>query len=61
MSHWYDKDGAPHLEVEGKGGNLLPNTLRDARKYGWVPSVSSIWKDMVAAPGLVRWAQGLLF
>ena len=61
MSHWYDKDGAPHHEVEGKDGNLRPTTLRDARKYGWVPSVSSIWKDMVAAPGLVRWSQGLLF
>ena len=60
MSHWYDKDGAPRYEIEGKNG-LRPTTLRDARKHGWVPSVSTIWKDVVAAPGLVRWSQGLLF
>ena len=60
MSHWYDKDGAPRYEIEGKNG-LRPTTLRDARKHGWVPSVSTIWKDVVAAPGLVRWSQGQLF
>jgi len=60
MSHWYDKDGSPRYEIEGKNG-LRPTTLRDARKNGWVPSVSTIWKDVVAAPGLVRWSQGQLF
>lgn len=60
MSHWYDKDGAPRYEIEGKSG-LRPTTLRDARKHGWVPSVSTVWKDVVAAPGLARWSQGLLF
>ena len=60
MSHWYDKDGSPRYEIEGKNG-LRPTTLRDARKHGWVPSVSTIWKDVVAAPGLVRWSEGLLF
>ena len=54
MSHWYDKDGSPRYEIEGKTG-LRPTTLRDARKHGWVPSVSTIWKDVVAAPGLVSW------
>ena len=60
MSHWYDKDGSPRYEIEGKNG-LRPTTLRDARKNGWVPSVSTIWKDVVAAPGLVRWSQGQLW
>ena len=60
MSHWYDKDGAPRYEIEGKNG-LRPTTLRDARKHGWVPSVSTVWKDMVAAPGLVRYYQDQLF
>jgi len=60
MSHWYDKDGSPRYEIEGKNG-LRPTTLRDARKHGWVPSVSTIWKDVVAAPGLVRWSQGQLW
>ena len=60
MSHWYDKDGSPRYEIEGKTG-LRPTTLRDARKNGWVPSVSTIWKDVVAAPGLVRWSQSQLF
>jgi len=60
MSHWYDKDGSPRYEIEGKNG-LRPTTIRDARKNGWVPSVSTIWKDMVAAPGLTRYYQDQLF
>lgn len=38
----------------GKNGKMRPATLRDARKYGWLPGVSSIVK-LEAAPGLVRW------
>ena len=60
MSHWYDKDGSPRYEIEGKNG-MRQTTLRDARKHGWVPSVSTIWKDMVAAPGLTRYYQDQLF
>ena len=60
MSHWYDKDGTPRYEMEGKNG-MRQTTLRDARKHGWVPSVSTIWKDMVAAPGLTRYYQDQLF
>jgi len=60
MSHWYDKDGTPRYEIEGKNG-MRQTTLRDARKYGWVPSVSTIWKDVVAAPGLNRYYQEQLF
>ena len=60
MSHWYDRDGTPRYEIEGKKG-MRQTTLRDARKHGWVPSVSTIWKDMVAAPGLTRYYQDQLF
>jgi hypothetical protein len=60
MSHWYDTDGSPHYEIEGKTG-IRNTTLRDARKHGWVPSVSTIWKDVVASPGLNRYFQEQLF
>ena len=60
MSHWYDTDGNPHYEIEGKTG-IRNTTLRDARKHGWVPSVSTIWKDVVASPGLNRYFQEQLF
>ena len=56
MSHWYDKEGNPRYEVEGKKG-IRPSTLRDARKHGWVPSVSTIWNDVVARPMLTKWIQ----
>lgn len=55
--HWYDRDGTPRYEVlraDGKG--MRPATLRDARKHGWYPGVTSIIK-CAAAPGLERWKQ----
>ena len=61
MSHWYDKDGSPQYEVKSKSGPMRSTTLRDARKFEWVPSVSTIWKDVVASPGLNRYYQEQLF
>ena len=61
MSHWYDKDGSPQYEVKSKSGSMRSTTLRDARKFEWVPSVSTIWKDVVASPGLNRYFQDQLF
>ena len=52
--HWYHRDGTPCYEIEGKGGKMRPTTLRDARKLGLVPSVTSIIR-LAAAPGLVNW------
>lgn len=52
--HWYDRDGTPRYEVVGSNGKVRPATLRDARKFGWYPGVTSIIK-CAAAPGLVRW------
>lgn len=52
--HWYDKDGNPAYTVIGKNGKERPTTLRDARKLGLVPSVTTII-GCVAAPALTNW------
>lgn len=52
--HWYAQDGSPAYEVEAVKGGMRPATLRDARKLGLVPSVTTIIK-CAAAPGLERW------
>lgn len=54
--HWYTPDGDPAYEVLGNNGTLRATTLRDARKHGWVPSVTSILK-VAAKPGLEIWKQ----
>ena len=59
MSHWYDRQGNPRYEVAGKLGPK-PTTLREARKEGWVPSVSTVWGDIVAKPMLNKWMQNEL-
>ena len=56
MSHWYDKEGEPRYEVTGKKGKR-PSTLRDARKHGWVLSVSTVWGDVVSRHMLNKWIQ----
>jgi hypothetical protein len=48
--HWYTPEGQPrHLRDNGKA-----TTLRDARKEGLVPSVTTIL-NVKAKPGLERW------
>lgn len=54
--HWYTRKGGVAYEVEAAKGGLRPATLRDARKLGLVPSVTSIIR-CAAAPGLERWKQ----
>ncbi len=54
--HWYARDGTPMYEVAARDGTMRPATLRDARKFGWFPGVTSIIK-CAAAPGLERWKQ----
>jgi len=51
--HWYTRSGLPAYEVEGKAGKR-PATLRDARKLGLVPSVTTIIK-CASAPALELW------
>lgn len=55
-THWYDKDGKPTYTVVGANGKERPTTLRDARKLGLYPSVTSVIR-LAAAPGLERWKQ----
>lgn len=54
--HWYDpKTGEPRHFVECKTREgTRPSTLSDARKHGWVPSVTTVLKA-IAKPGLEKW------
>lgn len=54
--HWYWPDGRPAYEIEAAKGGLRATTLRDARKFGLYPSVTTIIKA-AAAPALERWKQ----
>ena len=53
--HWYTKDGAPAYTIEGKTG-VRSTTLRDARKLGLLPSVTTI-NGMLSKAGLDTWKQ----
>ena len=56
MGHWYSSEGEPTYTVIGANGKERPTTLRDARKEGYVPSVTTIFK-VKASPGLDRYKQ----
>lgn len=53
--HWYKKDGTPAYTVIGKNGER-PTTLRDARKLGFVPSVTTILA-LADKPALNAWKE----
>lgn len=54
-SHWYKPTGEPCYEVERSDGKgMRPTTLRDAKKLGLVPSVTTILK-CIAKPELENW------
>lgn len=55
-THWYGADGSPQYTVVAKDGVNRPTTLRDARKFGYFPSVTTVMKIM-AKPGLDVWKQ----
>jgi len=52
--HWYSQDGSPAYEVQAKDGTMRPTTLRDARKLGLLPSVTTVL-GILAKPGLEQW------
>lgn len=52
--HFYDKDGTPRYTYTNKKGGISNTTVREARKFGWLPSVTQVLK-CAAAPGLVKW------
>jgi hypothetical protein len=53
--HWYTKDGSPAYTTMGKTGER-PTTLRDARKLGLLPSVTTI-NGQLSKSGLNLWLQ----
>tara|TARA_R100001510_G_scaffold7880_1_gene6119 strand:- start:1555 stop:2328 length:774 start_codon:yes stop_codon:yes gene_type:complete len=52
--HWYDKDGEPKYTIIGTNGKERNTTLRDARKEGYVPSVTTVL-GLIAKPFLENW------
>lgn len=59
--HWYLQNGKPFYEIAAANGNLRAVTLRDARKVGAVPSVTTVL-GVIAKPQLTNWMvdQGIL-
>lgn len=54
--HWYAKDGTPTYRIIGANGRERNTDLRDAKKLGLVPSVTTIL-NVAAKPGLNNWIQ----
>ena len=52
--HWYDKEGLPTYTIVGANGKERNTTLRDARQWGYVPSVTTII-GIAAKPSLENW------
>jgi hypothetical protein len=60
-AHWYQRDGQPlHMVPSAKGSlqtaTMRPTTLRDARKFDLLPSVTNIL-GVIAKPELTAWLQ----
>jgi hypothetical protein len=54
--HWYDFAGEARHTILSAKGEPRATTLRDARKFNWLPSVTTVMK-VLAAPELDRWKQ----
>ena len=54
--HFYKPDGSPIYTVPNasKPGEMRPTTVRDARKHGYVVSVTTVLRQ-ASAPALVNW------
>jgi len=52
--HWYAKDGEPKYTIIGANGKERNTTLRDAKKEGYVPSVTTVM-GLIAKPFLENW------
>lgn len=55
-NHWYTREGLPQYTVEASKGGQRATTLRDARKFNLVPSVTTIL-NVAAKPALTAWMQ----
>ena len=54
QGHWYTQSGEPMYTIIGKNGNERATTLRDARAFNLLPSVTSILA-MLPKPALINW------
>jgi len=54
--HWYTQSGDPAYTYTNSKGEVKNTTLREARKLGLVPSVTTVTK-VLASPGLQVWGQ----
>lgn len=54
--HWYTPEGETAYTIIGKNGKERNTTLRDAKVYGYLPSVTTIIRA-AASPGLEQWKQ----
>jgi hypothetical protein len=54
--HWYSRNGEPTYTILGKNGKIRNTTLRDAREFNLVPSVTTIL-NVAAKPALTKWLQ----
>lgn len=55
--HWYTKTGEPAYTQPNKSkGGERPTTIKDAKKHGLLPSVTTIM-SIIAKPGLEIWKQ----
>lgn len=52
--HWYKKTGEPMYTIIGANGKERKTNLRDAKRLGLVPSVTTIL-DLIAKPSLENW------
>lgn len=59
--HWYDVNGVPRYTIVGANGKERATTLRDARKDGLLPSVTTVL-SVIDKPQLTAWKvrQGIL-
>lgn len=59
--HWYQRDGKPAYSQRTKAGGSRGTDIRDARRLGLVPSVTTVLK-VLAKPALENWKvdQGIL-
>lgn len=56
-AHFYTPDGEPkHMVIGSTTGRERPTTIRDAKKYGWLPSVTTVLRGgLPTSQGLVIW------
>jgi hypothetical protein len=52
--HWYDSEGNPRYTIIGKNGKERNTTVRDAREFKYLPSVTTIISQL-DKPALTRW------